>query len=352
MNSLLATLGAGLVLVLLLAMPAAALESEECLGCHGDADSVEAGQLLDAAAFAATPHADLGCMGCHTAVGDGHPDDGIRPSQAACGECHGEVAAAYAASVHGGNAACGDCHDPHAVRALDEVSGEEMNRPCAGCHESAAMLAKHGQWLPQTALHLGALSCISCHTDSEKLDLNLYLVLADGGNDAGSNVALPAREELVRLAGGREPGALVDRDGDGKVSLAELRSFNRQTGRYGLRLHGMLVPARPSHEYGILYNRWDCSFCHGTGPGALAASSLNLPTANGSFSRLPVEQGAVLATLYSTPDFYLVGGTRNAALNVAGAMILAGGLVMPLGHGLLRFLTRRNRQHQGEASHE
>ena len=51
----------------------------------------------------------------------------------------------------------------------------------------------------------------------------------------------------------------------------------------------------------------------------------------------------MLSVLYTTPDFYMVGATRNMALNIVGVMIIAGGLVMPVGHGLLRFLTRKNR---------
>jgi uncharacterized membrane protein SpoIIM required for sporulation len=45
----------------------------------------------------------------------------------------------------------------------------------------------------------------------------------------------------------------------------------------------------------------------------------------------------------------MVGSTRSTALNYIGAMIIAGGLVMPIGHGTLRFLTRKNRQDDKEA---
>jgi hypothetical protein len=40
----------------------------------------------------------------------------------------------------------------------------------------------------------------------------------------------------------------------------------------------------------------------------------------------------------------MMGATRNASLNLLGLAILAGGLVMPVGHGFLRFLTRKNRR--------
>jgi hypothetical protein len=57
-----------------------------------------------------------------------------------------------------------------------------------------------------------------------------------------------------------------------------------------------------------------------------------------------VEKGAVLDALYGTPDFYMMGSTKSATLNVFGLVIIGCGLIMPLGHGLLRFLTRKNRK--------
>lgn len=331
-----------LVALLWMATPVLAWEDSDCLDCHGDPASVGEELAIDQAAFAVTPHAEMGCSSCHGPVSAGHPDDGAVLQQVHCEECHAAIAAEYAVSVHAGNARCQDCHNPHAVRAQDEVAGEDLNRPCAACHDFGEMAERHRQWLPQTASHLSALPCISCHTGSEKLVLNLYLVRDEAG--AAGKIEVPGYEELKSLSGDKDPARLVNQDGNRVVSLEELRTFNRNAARYGLRLHGMLVPAHQTHDYDILYNRWDCTFCHATGPGSLQTSYLHLPAAGGSFTRMPVENGAVLAVLYTTPDFYMVGATRNTGLNVAGAMILAGGLVMPLGHGLLRFLTRKNRQ--------
>jgi hypothetical protein len=44
----------------------------------------------------------------------------------------------------------------------------------------------------------------------------------------------------------------------------------------------------------------------------------------------------------------MTGATRNGTLNKIGLAIIVGGLVMPVGHGFIRFLTRKNRQ---ERSH-
>ena len=64
---------------------AAAGEGEACLECHGDSATVGTALTIDQAAFAATPHAALGCLACHEGVGADHPDDGAKPPKAQCG---------------------------------------------------------------------------------------------------------------------------------------------------------------------------------------------------------------------------------------------------------------------------
>jgi len=80
-------------------------------------------------------------------------------------------------------------------------------------------------------------------------------------------------------------------------------------------------------------------------------SFIALPAKNGTFQRVAVEKGAVLDTLYGTPDFYMTGKTRNKTLDKLGLVIIAGGLVMPVGHGFLRFLSRNIRKRR-EDRHE
>jgi len=108
----------------------------------------------------------------------------------------------------------------------------------------------------------------------------------------------------------------------------------------------MMTPEHVSHDFRTQDNRWDCTFCHASGPEARQVSFLSLAEQAGSFQRIAVEKGAVLDALYGTPDFYMVGSTRSTALNYVGLVILAGGLVMPVGHGTLRFLTRKNRRNE------
>ena len=137
---------------------------------------------------------------------------------------------------------------------------------------------------------------------------------------------------------------VVDLDGNGQVSVDELRKFYEVGKTHGLRLWGMMTPEVATHDYGTLDNRWDCSFCHASGPETVQKSYVALPGPAGAYTRLPVEAGAVLEALYGSPDFYMVGATRSKALTYLGLAIILGGAAVPLGHGTLRLLTMRNRR--------
>jgi hypothetical protein len=110
----------------------------------------------------------------------------------------------------------------------------------------------------------------------------------------------------------------------------------------------MMMPEIVTHSFQILDNRRDCTFCHASGPGAMQTSCIAIPEENGTFRKVAVEKGGVLDALQSTPDFYMTGRTRNSILNKVGLAILLGGLVMPVGHGFLRFLSRNIRNRKGD----
>ena len=105
----------------------------------------------------------------------------------------------------------------------------------------------------------------------------------------------------------------------------------------------MMTPEKITHSFQILDNRRDCTFCHASGPGAMQTSFISLPEKDGTYTQVAVEKGAVLDALYGTPDFYMTGKTRNDGMNKIGLLIIVGGMVMPVGHGFLRFLTRKIR---------
>jgi len=326
---------------------ALAMESSDCMACHEETDEVGEQLVIEALTFDHTAHAELGCHTCHASITEQHPDDGLVPSKASCSECHDDVSEEYGRSIHAENAVCSDCHNPHQVRGATTVSGHDMNLQCASCHERVAMQEKHAVWLPQADLHISMLPCVSCHSASDDYVISLYIIKRQSGTMFGK-FELATYDELSRLSDGKPIEQLVDINADGYISLAELRMFNLDSDpdKKQLRLQGMMTPERLGHDFQIQDDRWDCSFCHASGPEAMQVSYLSLIESDGGFKRVAVEKGAVLDALYGTPDFYLVGSTRSAALNYAGLVILAGGLVMPFGHGTLRFLTRKNRKHE------
>lgn len=339
------------ILALLLTLPAAASASEiqggGCLKCHGDKEISGKGGAhvyIDAAQYAKTTHAIIGCASCHESVTAGHPNDGIRPSRANCKECHNPVYGEYAQSLHANNAGCADCHNPHAVKSPLSVSGRDINAQCAKCHDNAKMVKVHSKWLPQADLHIDALPCITCHTGSQNYVINLYIEKRIG-NKAHGDFKPATFDELSQiLPGDKDIKALIDKNGDGYISLDELRNFNRNAKYDNMRLWGMMVPEKVTHSYQILDNRWDCTFCHASGPKAMQTSFVAFPDKTGTYTRLPVEKGAVLDLLYGTPDFYMMGSTRSTALSIIGGLIVSGGMMFAGFHGTLRFLTRKNRK--------
>jgi hypothetical protein len=348
MGRILKTMSIGLA-ALWLATPfdAAALDDEACVSCHSDSGMVGEEFVIDPLTFDTTAHGELGCVACHESATYDHPDDGLPLSKAGCLDCHQEIYEEYALTGHADYADCGDCHNPHLVRGPTTISGHDMNRNCGVCHDHSDLARSHGKWLPQAALHLEMLPCISCHSGSENLVISLYISQRQlhpysGDPARGLPFELAGYDQLKTLAADRDIASIIDTDGDGVISLAELREFNRNREFRNLRLKGMLTPEIVTHDFGILSNRWDCTFCHASG-GAMQTSFIAFPRQDGSFERLPVEKGAILDALYG-PDFYILGATRSPILNYMGLAILAAGLIMPVGHGTLRFLTRKNRQ--------
>ena len=326
---------------------AAIPENEKCITCHGRREIKSPpgkNVYIDQVKFAATTHSIVGCTSCHDRVSSGHPADGSAPPRATCRDCHGPVFEEYSKSLHGSKAGCNDCHNPHEVKLPMFMSGEEINGKCAKCHDTRKIIQSHSKWLTQADLHIDSLLCITCHTGSKDYVITMTIESHLPGSQNAFKTA--TYEELAKLTNGQDIARLIDLNGDNLVSLQELREFNHRLRGQNMRLWGMMTPEVVTHSYQILENRWDCSFCHASGPKAMQKSFVAFPEKNGGFARLAVEKGAILDILYGTPDFYMLGTTRSTALNIVGALIIVAGLSFPVGHGFFRFLTRKNRKEQ------
>ena len=317
-------------------------KNSNCLQCHSSVAAVGKKRYVDPMKFTRTTHARIGCSTCHDSIGSSHPDGSVSRISTGCLDCHKDIGAEYANSDHVRNASCGSCHNPHTVLTLSEISSEEVRRQCSNCHKHETMWSRHARWLPQAGLHLETIPCITCHTESRELVVTISIIRKhqSKGEDGLETVS---HAELKKLAKGGDIKRILDRDGNNSVSIWELKEFNKNPLFDEYCLAGVMTPSQISHSFKIINNRWDCTYCHAKGPGAVKSSSIALPLDDGSVTSIPVEKGAGLEALNSIPDLYLMGSSRNAMMNKIGLAILGGGMVMPVGHGMLRFLTRRNR---------
>lgn len=314
-----------------------------CIPCHENQAKVGSHNYIDPVKFGHTTHARFGCITCHDAIDINHPNVKSVAKTTSCGDCHADVATQYSESIHGSKASCSGCHNPHRVSNSSEIAATEMNKQCASCHDNIKITASHAKWLPQAGLHLGAIACVSCHSKAEKYVITIYIAKRVSA-EPEQKLELASFKELQKRSDGDNIQYLIDRNRDGYISLDELRKFNGDESYRDLYLKAIMTPVKPTHSFQTFDNRWDCTFCHGSGPEIMQTSYLSFPEQNGTVRQVAVEKGAAIDALRAIPNFYLMGSTRNGVLNGIGLLIIAGGMVMPVGHGFLRFLSRKNRQ--------
>ena len=135
---------AGFLSCFLLAAATPAPTPQDCAGCHE----------VDLAKFEKTPHASMGCTGCHSSISKlPHAD---KPAPVDCESCHPDEVAAYAGSVHGmalkngmaDAATCSSCHGPaHEMLpssdAASRVAKKNLADTCGTCHSNPEFMAKH-----------------------------------------------------------------------------------------------------------------------------------------------------------------------------------------------------------------
>lgn len=173
----------------------------DCLSCHSQQglinpprkgmDMVLLAKLLtDQAGFERGDHAKMACKDCHTEdyVPYPHLPNAIKKIKT-CESCHQQPAKTigpeFKASIHfkdhSDKFTCRSCHEPHTMRTGSKLgsargAAQEDNRLCLTCHDDdkrysalkadkkRADMGEAHDWLPETALHMGQVRCVDCHT--------------------------------------------------------------------------------------------------------------------------------------------------------------------------------------------
>lgn len=337
----------------------------QCLTCHGEAGltkTFEKGETLplhvEAAAFAKSVHAAVGCVACHADVDlQKHPAEAaafpdarafsVAMSQA-CRSCHEASFDAHAASVHGkaqgkeGLAAplCVNCHGTHDIARAS--TGNALREACLGCHADAP--SAHARWLPNAKLHFEVVACAACHAPNagKRVELRFYdlatkqELVSDGRPFAPSNRALADASHAIDATALRDVVRAMDRGGaGGNVVLV-----GRVEPNAGGEGHRILPKAQAVK---------DCATCHRKGADPFQNVSLSVVGPDGERVLYQAQKDVLHSptSVESVRAFYAIGGTRIQLLDVVLALALVGGICAPLGHMLVRRIMRRK-----DESHE
>jgi len=282
-----------------------------------------------------------GCTDCHGAhqVGRGALADTL--AGVPCRNCHGAIYEAFRTSVHGmskhaesGPAPlCAGCHSAHDVKpAMASRSPRDM---CLGCH--SGFEADHRQWLPNPQAHLTMVACTACHVPlTYKRSIYLRFTDATTGKllpDSDARKLLEARGGPGLEIGSRSLWELYqDLNRSGKVNVGVAVSMNDRVNAH------YLAPKR--------YAVKQCEICHTADSSFFAVAALALAGPDGREVLHGVDP-AILGSVYGTlmlKQFYVMSGTRMTAMDYAGALMVLGGIAVPVIHGSLRFMTRRRRE--------
>jgi hypothetical protein len=313
-----------------------------CRGCHADKfdqwqTSVHAALVRDGNAAAPV------CTDCH------RPHAVIKETaatveQTPCQNCHNDIYKAYLKSMHAKARSnpdtsyaplCSGCHSAHAVKPA--AQGEGPKAACLGCHADA--LEKHGEWLPNSGLHLDVVSCPACHapTAQRKVDLMIY------DNQSQSQVT---EQKGVPLF---EPRARSLDNGQSLDALALWRlltAFNPEGRPSKVTLRGRLeVSSGPeAHQLADKSKAIrDCRTCHREGSDAFQNVTISIAGPDGR--RIMHEASAgVLTSVISTNSvggFYAIGGTRIKLLDILLILAFVGAVAFAVGHATMRWFFKR-----------
>jgi hypothetical protein len=215
---------------------------------------------------------------------------------------------------------------------------------CLGCHNG--IVSAHQKWLPNAEAHFDAVACTACHVP-EGFQRSVYLRVTD--DSSGMMVSDTVVRNLLRT--GR---AAVNAVQGKHIDAEEVWSLYKQLGsEHAVRMSGTvnLVDRKYAHQLApkTVAVR-TCEWCHSANAAFFSSVSMAVAREDGRESLIEVDKSAIGSLYAMVPlnQFYVLGGTRIAALDYLGAAMVLGGLAVPLAHGTLRLLTAGSRRARRE----
>lgn len=262
-----------------------------------------------------------------------------------CKNCHANIFDAYLGSMHGQARSkpghfdapiCADCHSAHAVGPA--AAGNKLRDACLECHPGT--LDAHQEWLPNTALHLKAVSCPACHAPMAQRRVELRLFDSKAQLPASEPGDAREFENQIRSA---------DLEGDG-LDAFELWNLVRDINREG-QMAEMTLQGRMGVRTGVDAHRLsdkigavrDCSSCHQAGADPFQSVTVSIVGRDGRPVHYDADKDVLnsIMSVDSVSGFYAIGGTRIKLLDVLLVLAFLGGISVPVGHLTLKWLFRK-----------
>jgi hypothetical protein len=325
--------------------------AEACKRCHSDKADQHRGSIHFDIFAKGNRNAPV-CSDCHGAHAVGTKALAQTMEGVPCKKCHGEIFAAYQGSVHGkakmnggsGAPICSSCHFAHEVKAAE--ASRSPKGVCLGCHSK--VLAAHKEWLPNAEAHFDSVSCTVCHVAGE-YKRNIYLRLTD--ESSGKMISSAAMQSALK---GSKRGSTVSSKEhlDPEQLWGIYRELNAREQK--VKMSGT-VGLADSHNAHYLVPKGSavrqCEWCHTANSEFFTSISLAVKGKDGREALYNVDSAALGSMFVMLPlnQFYAIGSMRQQAFDIMGAIMIMGGLAVPVLHGSIRMLTARARKARQQA---
>jgi len=322
--------------------------AETCQRCHFDKAVQHRGSIHYSLIASGNNKAPV-CSDCHGAHAVGPKALSQTMEGMPCKKCHSEIFAAYQGSVHGkakmnggsGAPICSSCHFSHDVKAAQ--ASRSPKGICLGCHSK--VLAAHKEWLPNAEAHFDSVSCTVCHVSGE-YKRSIYLRLTDGTSgammsDSAVRSAMAMKDPSSKLAGSKNDHL------DPEHLWGIYRELNSHEQK--VKMSGTVGLSDSKHAHYLVPKGSavrQCEWCHTADSEFFTSVTLATRNPNGRETLYNVDSAALGSLFVMLPlnQFYAIGSMRQQAFDIVGALMIMGGLAVPVVHGTLRMMTARARR--------